>query len=195
MGPNLICFYSSFCLTYFSISWEYNIVGHIDIDEYEDTRPPRRHQKEMAMPRRMREDMLRTEWNASRKEITEAIRQNVKVKNQRRTTINNLGKAEKYEEMMENASRKLNRFIRFQKSVKKQVKELQDEVEATERRRSKMLYLDHMMALDGDESAITMSQSAHTERGISVKSLAEQESAPSEQLALEMAPDTSVCSH
>ena len=150
----------------------------------------------MAMPRRMREEMLRTEWNASRKEITEAIRQNVKVKNQRRTTINNLGKAEKYEEIMESASRKLNRFVRFQKSVKKQVKELQDKVEATERRRSKMIYLDHMMALDGDESAITMSQSAHTDRGMSIKSLEGQEPAPSEQIALEMAPgDPSVCSH
>lgn len=149
----------------------------------------------MAMPRRMREEMLRTEWNASRKEITEAIRQNVKIKNQRRTTINNLGKAEKYEEMMESASRKLNRFVRFQKSVKKQVKEMQDEIEATERRRSKMIYLDHMMGIDGDDSVTTMSQSAHTDRMMTLKSLDGEEPVPSEQLSLEMAPDTSVYSH
>lgn len=136
-----------------SISWEYNIVGDINLDDYERTRPPRRVQKQMAIPRRIREDMLRYEWNASRKEITESIRRNVKVKNQRRTTINNLGKATKFEEVMESASRKLKRFVRGQKSVHKQVRALEEKIDSTNRKRSKLIYLEQNMSQEVEESA------------------------------------------
>lgn len=138
-----------------SISWEYNIIGEIDLDEYEKARPPRRIQHEMVLPRNMREDLLRYEWNASRQEITESIRQNVKIKNQRRTTVNNLGKASKFEEAMESASRKLKRFVKGQKSVHKQVQALQEQVEASNKRRSKLIYLEQSMFNEVDESAPT----------------------------------------
>jgi len=129
-----------------SISWEYNIVGDINLNDYERTRPPRRVQKQMAIPRRVREDMLRYEWNASRQEITESIRRNVRVKNQRRTTINNLGKATQFEEAWESASRKVKRFLTCQKSIHQQVRELEDEIDATNRKRSKLIYLEQNMS-------------------------------------------------
>jgi len=129
-----------------SISWEYNILGDMNLDEYERTRPPRRVQKEMVIPRRLREDMLRYEWNASRKEITESIRRNVRVKNQRRTTINNLGKATKFEEAMESASRKLKRFVTGQKSIHRQVRAMEEKIDATNRKRSKLFYLEENMS-------------------------------------------------
>lgn len=137
-----------------SISWEYNILGDIGVDEYESTRPPRRVQNEMILPRGMREDMLRFEWNASRKEITESVRRNVRVKNQRRTTVNNLGKAMKFEEAMESASRKLKRFVKRQKKVSRQVQDLEDQLEVTNRRRSKLLYLEQNMSQGGDDSSL-----------------------------------------
>lgn len=137
-----------------SISWEYNILGEIGLDEYESTRPPRRVQNQMILPRGMREDMLRFEWNASRKEITESVRRNVRVKNQRRTTVNNLGKAMKFEEAMESASRKLKRFVKRQKKVSRQVQDLEDQLEVTNRRRSKLLYLEQNISQEGDDSSL-----------------------------------------
>lgn len=111
----------------------------------------------MVIPRRMREDMLCVEWNTSRKEITESVRRNVRIKNQRRTTINNLGRATKFEEVMESASRKLKRFVKGEKSVRKQVKDLEERIDETNRRRSKLIYLDQSMSQGmsqkGEESA------------------------------------------
>ena len=101
--------------------------------------------------------MLCVEWNTSRKEITESVRRNVRIKNQRRTTINNLGRATKFEEVMESASRKLKRFVKGEKSVRKQVKDLEERIDETNRRRSKLIYLDQSMSQGmsqkGEESA------------------------------------------
>ena len=53
----LILFY----FTCYSISWEYNIMKEISLDDYESTRPPRRLRKEMVLPRDFREDILTDE--------------------------------------------------------------------------------------------------------------------------------------
>jgi len=138
-----------------SISWEYIVMADINLDEYEKTRPPRRIQNEMILPKFMREDLLRIECNASRREIIESVRRNVKVKNQRRTTINNLGKATKLEEAMESVSRKLKRFVKRQKSVHKQVRDLEEQIDVTKRRRSKLIYLQQNLSQGREESAPT----------------------------------------
>jgi len=137
-----------------SISWEYNIIRDINLDEYEKSRPPRRVQNEMILPRDMREDLLRCEWNASRKEITDSVRRNVKVKNQRRTTINNLDKSTKFEVVMESACRKLKRFVNRQKSVHKQVRDLEEQIDLTNRGRSKLIYLEQNMSQGEDTAPI-----------------------------------------
>ena len=124
----------------------------ISLDDYESTRPPRRLRKEMVLPRDFREDILRHEWHASRRDIIESVRQNVKIKNQRKTTINNLGKATKFEEAMESATRKLKRFVTREKPVHKQVRDLEAQIDLTNRRRSKLLYLEQNMSQGGEET-------------------------------------------
>lgn len=144
----------------------------------------------MVMPRRMREEMLRFEWNASRKDITESVRRNVRVKNQRRTTINNLGKATKFEEVMESATRKLKRLVKGQKSVHKQVRDLEMKIDETNRRRSKLIYLEQSMSQEVVESApsekvsLVLSCSEHGSERSHNMSKEVEESAPSEKVSL-----------
>ena len=69
------------------------------------------------------------------KDIAEAVRRNVKTKNQRKATVNNLNKATTLELAMESAGRKLKRFVMFQKPVSKQLKELDDKFMEVEKKR------------------------------------------------------------
>lgn len=80
--------------------------------------------------------MLRREWDVSQRQIAESVRRNVKVKNQRKATVNNLGKATKMEEIMESTNRKIRRFISFQKPVSLQVRDLEAKVNEANRLRS-----------------------------------------------------------
>ena len=130
-------------------------MGEISLDDYEDSRPPRRIRQEMVLPRDFREDVLLHEWDFSRRDITDSIRQNVKIKNQRKTTVNNLGKATKFEEAMESATRKLKRFVTRKKSVHKQVKDLEAQIDLTNQKRSKLLYLEQDMSQEGEGTAAT----------------------------------------
>jgi len=92
----------------------------------------------MVLPRKVRQDMLKKEWGVTQRQIADSVRNNVKVKNQRIATVNNLGKATKVEEAMESASRKLRRLITFQKPVSIQVKDLEAKVNEANRRRSQL---------------------------------------------------------
>lgn len=78
----------------------------------------------MILPREVRQQMLRKEWDVTQRQIAEAVRNNIKVKNQRRATINNLSKAPAVEEMIESATRTLKRGLFLRKSTSKQVEEL-----------------------------------------------------------------------
>ena len=89
----------------------------------------------MVLPRKVRQDMLKREWDITQREIAESVRTNVKIKNQRKATVNNLGKATRMEEMMESASRRFKRTLTFEKSVGRQVKELEAKWKEAERTR------------------------------------------------------------
>jgi hypothetical protein len=89
--------------------------------------------------------MLRKEWDISQGQIASAVRNNIKVKNQRKSTVNNLGKATRMEEMMESASRKVFRGLMMKKSAHKQVEELEKKVEEAARIRAQA-ELDEQMA-------------------------------------------------
>lgn len=78
----------------------------------------------MILPREVRHQMLRREWDVSQAQIASAVRNNIRAKNQRRATVNNLGKAQKMEEFFETAGSKLKRGILFQKSTTQQAQEL-----------------------------------------------------------------------
>ena len=114
------------------------MIGSISVEEYESTRPPRRTHFEMVLPRKVRQDMLKREWDISNQQIANAVRVNVKVKNQRKATVNNLGKATKIEEAFESAGRKIRRALLFQKPVSKQVRELEEKVNEANRKRSQL---------------------------------------------------------
>jgi hypothetical protein len=60
----------------------------------------------------------------------------------------------KFEEAMESASRKLKRFVKRQKKVSRQVQDLEDQLEVTNRRRSKLLYLEQNISQEGDDSSL-----------------------------------------
>jgi hypothetical protein len=125
-----------FLFVILSISWEYNPQTKvISVDQYENSRPPRRVNFEMVLPRHIRQSMLRQDWNVSQSQIAAAVRQNIKVKNQRRATVNNIGKATKLEEVMENAGKRVFRSLRMQKSTTKQAEALSAQAELAARRR------------------------------------------------------------
>jgi hypothetical protein len=142
-----------------SISWEFAEIAELGVEEYESSRPARRSHFEMVLPRKVRHDMLRREWDVTQKEIAESVRRNVKIKNQRKATVNNLGKATKMEEAMESLSRKLKRLITFQKPVSAQVKVLEAQLDQSQKRRSKLL-LQMQMAQEYEDAASTEENSS-----------------------------------
>lgn len=121
-----------------SISWEYVALEEVSVEEYEQTRPPRRSHFEMVLPRKIRHNMLRREWEVTQREIAESVRRNVKVKNQRKATVNNLGKATKVEEILESTGRKIKRIVTFQPPISVQVKKLEAQLNEAQRRRSQL---------------------------------------------------------
>ena len=88
--------------------------------------------------------MLRREWDCTQREIAEAVRRNVKTKNQRKATVNNLGKASRMEETMEKAGRRFKRIFTFSKPVNAQVRELEALMNEAQRRRSQLALEMHM---------------------------------------------------
>jgi hypothetical protein len=94
------------------------------LDEYESSRPERKNQLDLVLTRQDREELL-LEWGATFQQIIEAIRANIKIKNQRRRTVNNLGTYDRWEEAMESASRKIKRTVLMQKPIRKRVEEMQ----------------------------------------------------------------------
>lgn len=103
----------------------------------------------MVLPRDIRQSMLKKEWDVSQGQIAAAVRQNIKIKNQRRSTVNNIGKTGKMEEMMESASRKVFRGLLLKKSTGKQVQDLEKQISKAEKARAKQ-QLDEQMADEYD---------------------------------------------
>jgi hypothetical protein len=110
-----LSYFALISFSYRSIGWAHGKDRTVRLDDYESTRPPRRQQLDLVLTRQDREDIL-LEWGASFSEIIEAIRSNVKAKNQRRNTVNTIGRYDRWEEMMEKAGRKLKRTILLKKS-------------------------------------------------------------------------------
>eukprot|EP00429_Kryptoperidinium_foliaceum_P062646 CAMPEP_0176078936 /NCGR_PEP_ID=MMETSP0120_2-20121206/39478_1 /TAXON_ID=160619 /ORGANISM="Kryptoperidinium foliaceum, Strain CCMP 1326" /LENGTH=207 /DNA_ID=CAMNT_0017412689 /DNA_START=250 /DNA_END=873 /DNA_ORIENTATION=- len=136
-----------------SISWDYNALEEISLEEYESTRPPRRSHFEMVLPRKIRQNMLRFEWEVTQSQIAESVRRNVKIKNQRKATVNNLGKATRAEEILESAARKLRRLLTLKPPVSKQVKKLEEKANEAQRRRSQ-LALEKIMASEYNSDSV-----------------------------------------
>lgn len=93
----------------------------------------------MLLPRSVRTDLLVKEWDVPRTEIAQAVRSNIKVKNQRRRTVNNMNEGtEKLEYVMQSAKRKLKRTLLFKKRPSKQTQELQEKADEVQKFLSQM---------------------------------------------------------
>jgi hypothetical protein len=106
----------------------------------------------MVLPRKVRQEMLKRDWDVSQRQIAESVRNNIKTKNQRKSTVNNLGKATKMEEFMESVARKVRRFLMMQRSVGRQVKDLESKMNESKRIRQQDL-LEISMAGEYSEEA------------------------------------------
>ncbi|KAL3915426.1 MAG: hypothetical protein SGARI_008187 [Bacillariaceae sp.] len=101
--------------------------------------------------------MLRKDWDVRQKDIAEAVRTNIRIKNQRKTTVQNLSKAPRMEEAMESLSRKLKRLATFSKPVSVQVKRLDQQMDKAMRQRSK-LRLDIQMAQEYEDDDVASTE-------------------------------------
>lgn len=120
------------------ISWEFNPVTKIfPLEEYEKSRPPRRASYEMAIPRSVRHSMLRQEWDVPQSQIAAAIRNTVRIKNQRRITCTRTRTAARMDEVVELTKRKFKKVFLGQ-SVSQQVAELEQEFDKVMRLRFQM---------------------------------------------------------
>ena len=109
-----------------SIGWQYGKTNIIDVNSYEMARPYRKNSTGLILSREEREALL-LNWGASFHDIVESVRGNIKVKNQRRQTVTNLGKVERIEEAFESATRKLKRALMLRRSTGNKVKRLQEQ--------------------------------------------------------------------
>jgi hypothetical protein len=137
-----------------TISWEYNPNTLIfAVEEYEKSRPVRRTQSQMILPRSIRMEMLRKEWGVSQSQIASAVRSGVRAKSQRRTTLGNLGKTERVEEMIEGATKQLLKSLFLRKSTSKRAKELEDQIQKVSKQRAQIRLEGNMKyEYDGSES-------------------------------------------
>ena len=110
---------------------------NVSLEDYEKTRPPRRSNYEMILPRDVRQGMLRKEWGVSQSQIASAVRANIKVKNQRRTTVNNLSKSSRVEEAFENATRKVMKGLLL-KNTNKELDKLEKQAKQAEDQRKRL---------------------------------------------------------
>lgn len=128
-----------------TISWEYNPDTMIlSVEEYEDTRPTRRTMGQMVLPRSYRTEMLRKEWNVSQQQIASAVRQGIRCKSQRRTTLGNLGKTDRIEEMVEGATKQLLRTLFLRKSTSRTIKEMDEKMKLAQQQRIQYI-MEHTM--------------------------------------------------
>lgn len=82
------------------------------------------------MPRSVREEMLRKEWGAKQSDMAQAVRENLRIKNSRRRTVNNLDTPmTKVEEKMEGVKKSLKKSLGLRKSFRKQYDQWQNQAQ------------------------------------------------------------------
>ncbi len=96
------------------IGWRYKRAGRFDVDQFEQGRGLPRRSDELVLSRAARENIL-SDCGYSQKDIADMVRIILKVKNQRKTTVNNLP-AQGMEETVEKARKKVGRLLSFGKS-------------------------------------------------------------------------------
>ena len=87
-----------------AINWDYSDMRSIDVAEYEETRPSRRYNKELLIPRSTRIDIL-TDVGYSPKQIMKVTEDVNKCKHQREKSARSL--ILKFDTLLEKANKKL----------------------------------------------------------------------------------------
>lgn len=124
--------YFSFCwhaFSFFSLDWTYYDTQPKSIEVYEHIHGEPRRQLDLIMSREERQTTLMEDWNVSYVEIARAVRETFKVRNQRRRSVHNIGKAQKLDTFLESAQRKLKRTLLFQKRSSSQVQCMMQQAE------------------------------------------------------------------
>ncbi|GAX26142.1 hypothetical protein FisN_18Hh258 [Fistulifera solaris] len=100
-----------------SIGWTVENESEIDMEEYESFRVQHRRSKlEMLLPKETREVLL-MDWGCSTEDMSQAVKEKVKIKNQRNFTVAKLGPIDSLEELMERANRKMKKMFRRRQVV------------------------------------------------------------------------------
>jgi hypothetical protein len=87
------------------------------MEEYESFRVQHRRSKlEMLLPKETREVLL-MDWGCSTEDMSQAVKEKVKIKNQRNFTVAKLGPIDAMEEWMERANRKMKKMFRRRQVV------------------------------------------------------------------------------
>lgn len=100
-----------------SIGWKYNILGKVSVRDFEMTRIHANDVHVGKMKRvpvtllsREKREYILEDFGFSRAQLADAVRKNIKVKNQRRQTVHNLS-VSKFEEMIEKFLRKVKKIV------------------------------------------------------------------------------------
>ena len=125
-----LSFHGIFFRTIKRIGWGYGDTRVMPLDDYEERKSYRR--RPIVLTRSEREEIL-LNWGISFDDIIDSIRMNIRVKNQRRQTVTNLGKIEKLEEAFESATRKIKRALLLRRRTGEKVKRLQEQAEVAKK--------------------------------------------------------------
>mmetsp|Transcript_30704 Transcript_30704/g.66457 ORF Transcript_30704/g.66457 Transcript_30704/m.66457 type:complete len:346 (+) Transcript_30704:532-1569(+) len=112
------------------LDWTYD-PDHLvlELDEYEESRGPRRSYAEMAMPRAVRQDLLIREWGVKQPVIATAVRDANRIKSSRRRTVHNINTPlEKMEYQIEKAKRNAAMKVRGKKTARQEYEKWKDDV-------------------------------------------------------------------
>eukprot|EP00539_Tryblionella_compressa_P006541 CAMPEP_0178754954 /NCGR_PEP_ID=MMETSP0744-20121128/12448_1 /TAXON_ID=913974 /ORGANISM="Nitzschia punctata, Strain CCMP561" /LENGTH=279 /DNA_ID=CAMNT_0020408927 /DNA_START=183 /DNA_END=1022 /DNA_ORIENTATION=- len=99
-----------------TLDWDYEDIGSIKVDEYEETRPPRRVTQQMVIPGKMRERILLSETPTTKQQINSMISEVRSSRHKRQVTVA-MQDFEEWHKAFEFLSR---RIRRMRKGISKQ---------------------------------------------------------------------------
>lgn len=111
------------------LDWTYYDTQPKSLEVYEHIHGQPRNQLDLIMSREERQTTLMLDWGVTYVEIAQAVRETFKVRNQRRRSVHNIGKAQKLDTFLESAQRKLKRTLLFQKRSSSQVQGMMQQAE------------------------------------------------------------------
>jgi hypothetical protein len=104
-----------------SLGWAYNIGGTYDLEEYEENRPQRRGNQQMLVPGSIREEILLSQSDVTRKQISKSVAEIKEVRHRRQMCV----AMQEFEEWSWFGETIARRFRRLRSGVSKQKEQQQ----------------------------------------------------------------------